>query len=435
MRMTRCPQCSEEAKPSWRLCPVCQTSLVGDERDLGMVRDLPPSVALQGCYDQSWAVIIGIDEYQHVEQLGCAVNDAAAVSQAVTEFGFTEGNIFTLLNGDATKQSIQDLLSVEIVKRAGPNDRVLVFFAGHGQDYTTAQGIKRGYLIPVDGDSERLASRGIAMHEIENWAELLPAKHALFLMDCCYSGLAATRMAGMDPARQDFLAEVTRRPVRQIITAGRGDERVIEEGGQGVFTKLLLRGMRGDADLAGRGFVTGLDLGHYLTSRVHEESGYRQQPLFRYLSGDGEFLFVRSSQSCAGPVEGAESMARAGREGSAGEPSGMIQGPPEPIAMRPPSDQVGQCTPAFPAPSDQDQAPAPMEAHAQDPEVGFPSEEPADERGETPSSSEGRCADCDESREALQDAAAGLETLMMLGGIIREDDERDIHKTKDGDRQ
>ncbi len=247
---------------------------------------------LTGCYEQSWAVVIGINDYQHVEALGYARADADAMASALADVGFPSDHVFTLMDGQATRQNIQDLLSGDLARQVGPNDRLLVFFAGHGQDHTAPSGRKMGYFVPVDGNPEYLASRCISMGDVELWSDLIPAKHILYVMDCCYSGLAATREAGLKPQHANYIAEITRRPVRQIITAGRADERVIEDAGHGVFTRALVRALRGDADLAGRGFVTGFDLGHYLQTRVYEESGYRQQPQFRYLRGDGEFLVL-----------------------------------------------------------------------------------------------------------------------------------------------
>lgn len=247
--------------------------------------------SLSGCYGRSWAVVIGINDYAHVEPLSYARTDAHVLTETLGELGFAPDSTFTLFDGQATRQNIQDLLSVDLAQKAGENDRLFVFFAGHGQDYTAAaSGRKLGYLVPVDGDPHYLASRCISMNEVETWSELIPAKHILYVMDCCYSGLAATRQAGLSPQHGNYLGEIIRRPVRQIITAGRGDQRVIEEAGQGIFTRVLLRGLQGDADLAGRGFLTGSDLGHYLECRVYEQSRGQQRPLFRYLSGDGDVV-------------------------------------------------------------------------------------------------------------------------------------------------
>ncbi|MFW5981415.1 MAG: InlB B-repeat-containing protein, partial [bacterium] len=221
-----------------------------------------------------------------------SVADAEAVAKTLVEVGFKEENIIKVINEEATRQNIQDLLKVELSRLCDKDDRLLVYFAGHGKDYKAPDGEKMGYLLPVDIDPDYLQSRGISMDEIRKWNQLIPAKHILYIIDSCYSGLAATRSTGLPPERNDYIKEVTNRKVRQIITAGRKDQKSIEKDGHGVFTRMFLRALRGDADLHGRGLITGSDLGNYLKHRVYEESRRRQQPLFRYLEGDGEFLVI-----------------------------------------------------------------------------------------------------------------------------------------------
>src|SRR6185312_7744234 len=66
-------------------------------------------------YRKSWAVIIGIDDYQNWPKLRYAVNDAAAIEQTlVSKFGFKPENIRKLINRDATRQRIKQVLGDEL---------------------------------------------------------------------------------------------------------------------------------------------------------------------------------------------------------------------------------------------------------------------------------------------------------------------------------
>ena len=212
---------------------------------------------LSACYPNSWAVVIGVDAYEDaaIPRLACARADAEEVAGTLEGLGFPRCNVFTLLDDEATKQNIEDVLCGDIPDKAGADDRVFVFFAGHAEDKTTHTGRDLGYLLPVDVQASRVTSRGISMNDIEEWSDLIPAKHVLYVMDCCYSGLAATRDIGLSADRHDFLETVTRQRVRQIITAGSKDERAHEEGGHGIFTRVLVRGMRGGADTCGRDHI------------------------------------------------------------------------------------------------------------------------------------------------------------------------------------
>jgi len=197
----KCPNCDQAILPAWRACPHCTADLSGKERDIGVTAPgEPEKTELQSLYTDSWAVVIGINDYRLVPALAYAIPDAEDVSTALIDVGFDRRRITTLLDSEATRQNIQDVLSVDMAERTGKNDRLFVFFAGHGHDSPAPSGRPMGYIMPFDGDPRYLASRCIPMNEVETWNELIPAKHILYVMDCCYSGLAATRSAGLSIA-------------------------------------------------------------------------------------------------------------------------------------------------------------------------------------------------------------------------------------------
>ena len=104
-------------------------------------------------YDNSYALIIGIDKYQNVRSLDYAVKDAEDIqSMLVDKFHFLKDNIVLLENEEATKISILQEFS-NITKKAESNDRVLIFFAGHGETEDLPDGGEMGYLLPVDGNN------------------------------------------------------------------------------------------------------------------------------------------------------------------------------------------------------------------------------------------------------------------------------------------
>ncbi|HSX81055.1 MAG TPA: caspase family protein, partial [Candidatus Saccharimonadia bacterium] len=55
-------------------------------------------------YGKSWAVVIGINEYQKWPKLKHAVNDAKSMGDVLHKIGFDE--IIMLLDGEATQQNI-----------------------------------------------------------------------------------------------------------------------------------------------------------------------------------------------------------------------------------------------------------------------------------------------------------------------------------------
>ena len=141
----------------------------------------------------------------------------------------------------------------------------------------------------MDSDPNNIAVDGIAMTEIQNVAEALTAKHVLFVMDACYSGLGLTRGAGSTT----YLRDNARRIGRQMLTAGGADQLVADGGpnGHSVFTWTLLQGLGGKADLNGDGIITATELAAYVAPAVASVS--RQTPAFGSLPGSegGDFIF------------------------------------------------------------------------------------------------------------------------------------------------
>lgn len=278
-------------------CSACGNALSA-QRDIGVAvkSDAIKNSHLAGCYRKSWAVVIGINAYQNVPSLNYAVADAEAIAGTLESCGFPAGQITTLTDAKATRQNIMDLITGDLPRKMDEDDRLVLFFAGHGQDFDTPAGGKLGYLIPSDGDPDYLASRCLSMRDVVNWNELLPAKHILYVMDCCYGGLMASRRQGLDPNHPQYLEELTRRKVRQIITAGGPNEQVIEEAGHGLFSRVFEEALTGEADLKGSGYITGGDLGRYIPEMVYNRSHQKQMPLSNYFEGSGDILFQYKSQ-------------------------------------------------------------------------------------------------------------------------------------------
>src|SRR5437899_2088130 len=100
----------------------------------------------QPSYHGSWALVIGINKYRHAPPLEIARPDAESIGDIlVRRLGFPKNNVSVLLDGRATRARImKEFLSYE---KLDPDDRLLVFFAGHGTTVTSSRG-PVGYLVP-----------------------------------------------------------------------------------------------------------------------------------------------------------------------------------------------------------------------------------------------------------------------------------------------
>ena len=257
-------------------------------------------------YDDSWAVIIGIDKYENLSNLDYAVADAEAVKDMlINKFDYPEKNVKLLLNEEANKTNIVNIIS-DVSLKAGEDDRILVFYAGHGETMDLPAGGEMGFLLPVDGNENNLYASAIRMDDLKDFSYLSKSKHMLFLVDACYGGLAAVGTRSLEQTNTpNYLEKISNIKSRQIITAGGKEEKVVEksEWGHSAYTKNLLSGLNDElADINEDGYITALELGSYLSEKVTFDSESRQTPQLRRLTSDeGEFVFFGSSNN--GSVE------------------------------------------------------------------------------------------------------------------------------------
>jgi peptidoglycan/xylan/chitin deacetylase (PgdA/CDA1 family)/uncharacterized caspase-like protein len=244
----------------------------------------------------SWAVVIGIDDYAHWPKLSHAARDAESVQGLLTsKLGFKPAHVVTLQNQAATRSNVMAVFNEQLPK-AGlkKTDNLFVFFAGHGGTRHLSSGRDLGYLVPVDAATDDLAGDAIPMTELQNISESLVARHVIFVMDACYSGLGLVRGGGASTRSGNFLRDNAHRVGRQMLTAGGADQMVADggPGGHSIFTWTLLQGLSGKADLNGDNIITGTELAAYIAPAVASVSA--QTPAFGSLPGSegGEFVFT-----------------------------------------------------------------------------------------------------------------------------------------------
>jgi len=272
------------------------------------------SAGLADKYNRKIMVAVGIDNYVHADHLRHAVGDAKAIVACFKTLGFETRELY---DEAATKPAIIEILE-STLRTAGPNDLVVFFFAGHGIDLKDSADATKGYLVPVDGKI-REARELVPM----DWLQIslvsddrIKAKHLLFLLDACSSGIVASRSSvSVDPSVRNYISELMKRQARQVITAGTGNQQVLDGGykGHSIFAGLILQGLDNNlADLNNDYHVTATELGLFLSERVYIESKGAQKPDFAKLMGTkgGEVILrVPNEQeklTLAGRKKGAE---------------------------------------------------------------------------------------------------------------------------------
>lgn len=296
---------------------VSSSCLAQNDKTLAVTPRTGP-LAGKTIYTNSYALLIGVSHYQHLPQdkwLDYADKDAADLRNVLIQsYGFPAANVTTLLNEQATKEGIlaalAALTSNQTVK---PQDRVLIFFSGHGQTVKlTVGGGEMGFLIPFDGDVDLnnldnpapYLKTCLKMREIWDYLEACPAKHSLLLADACFSGLLAkSKDLGDEPVNAAALSELASLPARQVITAGRQGQVAKEfpNLGHGAFTAKLLERLRAAATEPGD-VVMASELAGKLKRAVTNLTDGAQTPQFANYNTEGEFLFISAQTQTVPPL-------------------------------------------------------------------------------------------------------------------------------------
>jgi len=241
-------------------------------------------------YDKSYALVVGVSDYTNGwPDLSNAVKDAKEVAEALRQHNF-QVTILENPSKNVLESAINDFI---FTYGMAPNNRLLFYFAGHGHTMKRAQGMKWGYIVPADTphpdrDQGGFRQKAISMLDIENFAKNIDARHALFIFDSCFSGTVFTQGRG---DINDINIDEFRKPVRQFITAGDENEQVPDIS---IFKSQFIAGIKGEADLYGDGYITGTELGLFLSNKVpeyspgqHPQYGKLRDPAFV----KGEFFF------------------------------------------------------------------------------------------------------------------------------------------------
>ena len=219
----------------------------------------------------AYIIAVGVNEYANPQyNLKYAVADARSFGDEVRRrqtqiAGFERIEVIQLLDQDATKANILAAIKrlagepgppslkagpLDSLKRAEPEDTVVIYFAGHG----TAQA-QRFYLIPHDlgytGDRTKLTEQGlktmlthsISDVELESSVENLDAGHLLLIIDACNSGQALeAEEKRRGPMNSKGLAQLAYEKGMYILTAAQSFQAALEAAqlGHGYLTYALV---------------------------------------------------------------------------------------------------------------------------------------------------------------------------------------------------
>lgn len=250
-----------------------------------------PQVAasVSGETGKNYALVVGINSYKYIPKLKTAVNDAKTIATLLQEqYGFT---ITLLLDSQATRTAILRELN-SIKNRLNPEDRLLIYYAGHGWNDKETE---TSYWLPVDAEQNDPVN-WVEARTITDQLKRTQARQVLVVADSCYSG---TISRSFDPSlsgsgsRKNYLKKLMEKPARVLIASG-GNEPVSDSGGSNhsIFADVFIKALKNPFD-------TRFTAEELMTRHIKESVAGRseQTPEYKVIRNSGhdggDFVFVK----------------------------------------------------------------------------------------------------------------------------------------------
>ena len=227
-------------------------------------KDIPVSSVKSS---NTFAFIIGNENYQNVASVPFAVNDAKIFSEYCHKtLGLPKENIKVYI--DATYGKILGALStLKQISQAYKGDiNVIFYYAGHG---VPNEKNNEAYLLPADATPSMLEAC-LPLSGLYSSIGSIDAKQVIVFMDACFSGsrrengmIVSARGIAIKPKKDIVTGNVV------VFSAADGSETAYpyKEKGHGLFTYFLLKKLK-----ESRGNVTLGDLADYVKTNVSQKS-------------------------------------------------------------------------------------------------------------------------------------------------------------------
>ncbi len=227
------------------------------------------------------ALIIGISQYEDNTDLNFAHRDAeifADYLKSKAGGSVNPDNIALLTNESATIARIDDEM-MKLRNEAQENDLVIFYFSGHG-DVETSNIYEKGYLLAYDTPKNNYRRNAIRLEDLNLDTHILSIEKkakVLIILDACHSGqLAGDNNEGRIQVSRE-MKELTANEVR--ILSCKADQKSLEvndlDGGRGLFSYYLIRGLIGEAESDEDLQVINEEIESYLKKNVNREAKKR----------------------------------------------------------------------------------------------------------------------------------------------------------------
>ncbi len=225
-----------------------------------------------------FAVVIGIEKYRDIKSDAMyAVKDAEWVREYLIKgVGIPKANIRTLINENATKGDIEKTVEVWLRNKVkGSNSMVFFYYSGHGAP--DVKGDTEVFIVPYDGDPDYLEKTAYPLKSLYESLSQLPSGNVIAVLDSCFAGRGdrSVLASGVKPIVLEVKNPYIAMGNTVVLAAAEPKEvsSAYSEAGHGLFTYYLLRGLNGEADANGDGWVELNELYTYTDTKVTETAG------------------------------------------------------------------------------------------------------------------------------------------------------------------
>ncbi|HEY0326029.1 MAG TPA: pre-peptidase C-terminal domain-containing protein [Allosphingosinicella sp.] len=201
------------------------------------------------------AVAVGVSDYERISDLPHTDGDATELLASLRQNGLLHPQSIALTNAEATTEAVRSALQ-RAARAAGPNDLVMFFFSGHGDQVDVPRNARE-----LDGRAETIELFDAAMTDaqLEPLIDALNGRMVLVAIDSCYSGgfrnlVNRPNVMGLFSSEEDLTSLVASR---------------LEAGGY--LSYYLRTGLSGEADQDGDRVISAGELATYLRRNFRME--------------------------------------------------------------------------------------------------------------------------------------------------------------------
>ena len=193
-------------------------------------------------FGRFYALLIGVQDYQLLDDLASPANDVARIGQTLDErYGF---GVLSLANPN--QLTVMRAIN-QLNEMLEENDNLLIYFSGHGSRLQS--GVRQiGYWLPSNAEPSPDDTLWVPNDFVSRHLGRIDAKRVLVIADSCYSGLLGDDpgylMVGEGRYTDEYIEWKMPKRSRLVLSSG-GDSPIVEDAEQehSVFAGALLEAL------------------------------------------------------------------------------------------------------------------------------------------------------------------------------------------------